>query len=74
MTGRTNLADAQEAFEQKTVMMLHVLNGGIARTAPTRACTLPTTFLALPSPPRQELCDSIANYEKKTHTLLILQY
>ena len=38
MTGRTNLADAQEAFEQKTVMMLHALNSGKARTAPTRAC------------------------------------
>ena len=39
-----------------------ILNiSGVARSGPTSACALPSTFQALPSPARQESHDSIKN-------------
>ena len=35
------------------------VSGGIARAGPTRACPLPSTFQALPSPAQQESHDAI---------------
>ena len=39
---------------------------GIARPGPTRACALPSTSQALPSPDQQDSCDSLMNTKKQT--------
>ena len=41
------------------------LDSGIARPGATRACALPSTFQTLPSPAKQESCDSITNLTRK---------
>ena len=40
---------------------------GIARPGPTRACALPSTSQALPSPGQQDSCDSSMNTKKQTY-------
>ena len=38
---------------------------GVARPGPTRACALPSTSQALPSPGQQDLHDSSMNTQRK---------
>ena len=40
------------------------MSSGVARPGPTRACALPSTFQALPSPTQLESRDSTTNQTK----------
>ena len=44
------------------------LSRGVARPGPTRACALPSTSQALPSPGQQDSRDSSMNTKKQTYT------
>ena len=45
-----------------------VVASGVARPGPTRACALPSTSQALPSPGQQDSRDSSMNTKKQTYT------
>ena len=44
-----------------------VTGSGVARPGPTRACALPSTSQALPSPGQQDSLDSSMNTKKQTY-------
>ena len=50
--------------------MIQVLYSGVARPGPTRACALPSTSQALPSPTQLESRDSTTN--QKTYIFILL--
>ena len=51
------------------------LSSGVARPGPTRACAIPSTLQALPSPTQQQSCDFMQNnptkFKGSKYTLLV---
>ena len=49
---------------------MYIMYSGVARPGPTRACALPSTSQALPSPTQLESRDSTTNQTKVKNTYL----